>query len=408
VALRETMFWLYLAAVSRYHSYLNSAVQILAQYRGEEPFASFLKKYFSANKRYGSKDRKQVSHLCYCYFRLGKSLMELPVEERILVALFLCTTEEQETLKELKPEWNKYVTVSLEEKWSMFDDQYALPGVFPWKKELSESIDHRQMERSFFIQPDLFLRLRPGKEASVKKKLQEAAIPFTVVADNCIALANASKIDEVIQLNKEAVIQDYNSQRVGELMRLTGTVRRVWDCCAASGGKSIMAYDLLPGIELTVSDVRASILANLKKRFDEAGIKKYKSLVLDLAKENVQYSTLNPDSYREQFSLVIADVPCTGSGTWSRTPEQLFYFDEKKIEEYVALQRKIVRNVIPHIEKGGYLLYITCSVFKKENEEAIAFVEQQFQLEIKRMEIFEGYDKKADTLFAALLRVEKK
>ncbi len=81
----------FLCLVSRYHSYLNSATAILKQYGGDEPFASFLRKHFAANKKYGSKDRKQISHLCYCFFRLGKMAMDLPTSERILLGLFLCS-----------------------------------------------------------------------------------------------------------------------------------------------------------------------------------------------------------------------------------------------------------------------------------------------------------------------------
>jgi 16S rRNA (cytosine967-C5)-methyltransferase len=55
-------------------AYLNTAQEILRGYMGEEPFSSFLKKYFTINKRFGSRDRKHITHLCYCFFRLGKSL----------------------------------------------------------------------------------------------------------------------------------------------------------------------------------------------------------------------------------------------------------------------------------------------------------------------------------------------
>ena len=80
-------------------------------------------------------------------------------------------------------------------------------------------------------------------------------------------------------------MQDFSSQGVGGLLLpVARGPLYVWDCCAASGGKSIMLYDLDPAIRLTVSDIRESILINLRKRFNEAGIKKYQSFVIYLTK----------------------------------------------------------------------------------------------------------------------------
>jgi 16S rRNA (cytosine967-C5)-methyltransferase len=384
--------------MSHYYSYLNSATAILKQYNGSEPFASFIKKYFTQHKKFGSKDRKQVSHLCYCYFRLGKALQKVPVEERILIALFFCSRQSNDILQALKPGWNEYVALNFTEKQKLIGHSFSINDIFTGTDELSDALDKEAFILSHFEQPDLFLRLRPGKEKKVIQKLTDGGIAFEIISDSCIALPNAAKIDELIQLNKEAVVQDYSSQRVGELLQLT--VERhpltVWDCCAASGGKSIMAKDMLGDIDLMVSDVRESILINLQKRFAAAGIKNYESFVVDLSK------TLNITL--PSFNLIIADVPCTGSGTWSRTPEQLYYFDTTKIDEYAALQRKIAGNAIPQLESGGYLLYITCSVYKKENEEAVEFIKTKFNLEIVQFDLLKGYDKKADTLFAALLQ----
>ena len=389
-------------SVSRYHSYLNSASTILSAYTGEEPFTSFSKKYFSQHKKFGSKDRKQVSHLCYCYFRLGKALADGPVDERVLTALFLCSHHPAEMLNELKPEWNEKIKLPFDEKMSLIKHNFSIQEVFPWHNELSDTLDKEAFILSLFEQPDLFLRLRPGKEKIVKQKLQKAGIQFQTISDSCIELSNSSKLDELIVLDKEAVVQDYSSQRVGEFIipvrqeRSDSESLRVWDCCAASGGKSIMAKDILGDIDLMVSDIRESILHNLENRFQQAGIKNYESFVADLSKPlNISLST---------FNLIIADVPCTGSGTWGRTPEQLYYFDGNKIDDYAALQRKIVATAITQLEPGGYLLYITCSVFKKENEEAVEFIEEKFSLELVKMELLKGYDKKADTMFAALLK----
>src|SRR6478672_7221869 len=102
----------------RYLSYLNTAARIIGIYQGNEPFALFIKDFFKADKKYGSNDRKHISHLCYCYFRLGKAALDMPVEERVLLGLFLCSHSPNEILQKLKPEWNEKVSLSLKEKFS--------------------------------------------------------------------------------------------------------------------------------------------------------------------------------------------------------------------------------------------------------------------------------------------------
>ena len=105
---------------------------------------------------------------------------------------------------------------------------------------------------------------------------------------------------------------------------------------------------------------------------------------------------------KKKFDIVICDAPCSGSGTWGRTPEQLAFFKTKKINQYSKLQKTIASNTIPYVKKGGYFVYITCSVFTKENEEVVAYITEKFKLKVKVMKIFEGYERKSDTMFAAL------
>jgi 16S rRNA (cytosine967-C5)-methyltransferase len=62
-----------------------------------------------------------------------------------------------------------------------------------------------------------------------------------------------------------------------------------------------------------------------------------------------------------------------------------------------------VGNLIPYLEKNGGLLYITCSVFRKENEEMIQLLQEEYPLELVTMKVLKGYAMKADTMFAALL-----
>lgn len=376
------------------------------------PLAVYLKSFFAANKKYGSKDRKLISHLCYCFFRTGKmfSVDKLVKDESLLIqcitaALFFCSTGSSELLLQLEPQWNELVYLPVPDKFNIVKHQSSfaflsfLSSVFPWKDELSDTIDHTIFCTSFFIQPDLFIRVRPGYKERVQHVLTTAQIPYCFVGDSCIALPNHTKVQDVFTIDKEIVIQDYSSQRIAEYMPVIAVDKKytVWDCCAASGGKSILAKDVLDNIELTVSDIRPSILANLAKRFDAAGIYHYKSLTADL-------SITQHRLFDHAFNLVICDAPCSGSGTWGRTPEQLFYFKEEQIMRYHLLQKKIVQYIMPYIKPGGFLLYITCSVFKKENEDVVAEAMASGNMHVIKSGILKGYDKKADTMFAALLQ----
>ena len=373
--------------LSIYHSHLNNAAQILQLYDGSIPFSHFVKNYFSQNKKFGSKDRKQITSLCYVFFRLGKSFPDLTIKERILVGV-------------------KNAEKQFDAQWQQLIEEYqptstAPQNIFPWKDELSRTIDTAAFEASFAIQPSLFLRIRPGFEYTVPKKLEKAGFEFSM-SENVIELPGATKIDNTLLVNTEVVVQDMSSQRMAQFFDLVkenfpdDCKISIYDCCAASGGKSILANDVLHNIALTVSDIRPSIIANLHKRFKEAGITQYHSFVADISNS---FSFKTP----QQFDLVIADVPCTGSGTWARTPEQLYFFDENKIDEYVNLQKKILQNILKTVRPKGFLFYITCSVFRRENEDQIEkILKKGFRL--VNHQIIKGYEKKADSMFGALLQ----
>jgi 16S rRNA (cytosine967-C5)-methyltransferase len=388
--------------------YLERSAQILQSYDGSMPLVHYLKNYFAQNKKHGSKDRKHISHLCYCYYRLGHANIDLSIQEKIKVGLFICQ-EEAGTWADLYDDhWLQHWDKVLANRIAFIQQQciaFKADTIFPWKDVLSAGIAMEAFSLSHLIQPDLFIRIRPKQTQVVLQKLHDEAIHFKQLTSTCIALPNSTKVDELLAINKQVVVQDYSSQRIATFLEAvksnakhqTANIK-VWDCCAASGGKSILAKDVLGNVQLTVSDVRASMIANLKERLFTAGINLQQTLVMNLE------ANMIPTYLHKQFDLIIADVPCTGSGTWSRTPEQLSFFKPNDIQTFASTQKKIASNIIPAIKPHGYLLYITCSVFKEENEAVVEYLQQTHQLEIINMEVLKGYHEKADSMFGALLK----
>ena len=375
-------------------SHLKTAVRILELYKGGQPFSLFLREFFKADKKYGSRDRKQITRLCFAYFRIGGMARGLAVDERILLGVFLCGSTDDEFQPELKPAWAGHFGDSPEDKCRLAD--VTLENHFPLAASVSQAIDMVAFSSSHFIQPDLFIRIRPGKVEKVHSQLARAGIGYREISPSTLAFPNSTKLDGVIEADSDAVIQDLNSQRVATLFPPSREkVVKIWDCCAASGGKSIMAVDYLGKTDLTVSDIRQNILVNLQQRFERAGIKNYRSLVTDLSTGIATAKGLR------DFDLIIADVPCSGSGTWGRTPEHLVYFTAEKLEYYTTLQRKIIDNSLASLARGGHYVYITCSVYRNENEDAVDYLILK-GLRLLQSGYLKGYGEKADTLFAAL------
>jgi 16S rRNA (cytosine967-C5)-methyltransferase len=378
---------------------LKTFLRILDEYPADTPLSKFLPGFYRQNKQMGSTDRKVASRLIYNYFRLGNALTELPAEDRLIVAEFLCNTQVNSFLQHFKPEWAACVGFSIDEKLTQVKAVYKdfkLDDVFPWISQVSAGIDKDAFLRSFFIQPDLFIHVHNGYDHLVKAELNKAEIAFKDEGNGCFSLPNGTRLEAIFPTQHWFEVQDYSSQQTANYFR-PNKWDQWWDACAASGGKSLLLHELEPDIKLVVSDIRESILANLDERFQQAGLRKYQKKLLDL--------TQNPDQEMHDYAFdgIILDAPCSGSGTWGRTPEMIAQFHPSKIEFFQRLQKAIVSNVTKFLKPGKPLIYITCSAFKNENEEVVEFLVKDLGLKLEEQMILPGYENKADTMFVARL-----
>jgi len=371
--------------------------RILDEFPADTPLSKFLPGFYRQNKQMGSTDRRVAGRLIYNYFRLGRALPNLPADERLMVAEFLCNTQSNSFLQHFKPDWAACVGFSIDEKINLVKATYPdfkLEDVFPWVPQLSAGIDKDAFLKSFFIQPDLFIRVNKGFETQVKAELTKASVTFKDEGNGCLSLPNGTRLETIFPKQHWFEVQDLSSQQTANYFK-PEKWDNWWDACAASGGKSLLLHSLQPDIKLVVSDIRESILSNLDERFQQAGLRKYQKKVMDLTENNEQLL------YNYEFDGIILDAPCSGSGTWGRTPEMISQFEIHKTDFFKRLQQAIVRNVAKHLKPGKPLIYITCSAFKAENEDAVNFITKELGLKLEEMKVLTGYENKADTMFVA-------
>ena len=81
--------------------------------------------------------------------------------------------------------------------------------------------------------------------------------------------------------------------------------------------------------------------------------------------------TLEPDS---KPAFIVLDAPCSCSGTWNRKPESKWRLTWPKLDGFALTQKRLLERALTLCDSGSFVLYITCSLFKQENENVIAEV----------------------------------
>ncbi|MCV2881244.1 RsmB/NOP family class I SAM-dependent RNA methyltransferase [Actibacterium sp. XHP0104] len=182
-------------------------------------------------------------------------------------------------------------------------------------------------------------------------------------------------------------LQDAASQAITDMLPLVDDMR-VLDLCAGGGGKTLAMAGRAQA-RFFAHDVAPQRMRDLPERATRAGVK----VTLLQADE--------PESSRA-FNLVLADVPCSGSGAWRRSPEGKWRFDRAALERLVQTQARILDRAAALVAPGGHLAYATCSLLRAENADQIAAFQARaaFRLvETRRLTPLDG----ADGFFVAIL-----
>ena len=139
--------------------------------------------------------------------------------------------------------------------------------------------------------------------------------------------------------------------------------QRVLDCCAAPGGKSFAAAIAMENRgELISCDIHPHKIKLLEAGRDRLG--------LGMIKPTLQSAAQMREDWREAFDMVLTDVPCSGLGIIRKKPD-IRYKDPEPLKGLPKVQRGILDNCARYVRPGGVLLYSTCTLLKRENDEVV-------------------------------------
>jgi len=169
-------------------------------------------------------------------------------------------------------------------------------------------------------------------------------------------------------------VQDEGSQLIGCLV---GRGERILDCCAAPGSKTAVLASRNPGATVIAADIhphRARILRELTRS----------------PNVHVVAADARQLPFTLSFDRILADVPCSGTGTLGRNPEIKWRLQINDLIDLQARQIAILRSALAQLPPGGRLVYSTCSMESEENEtvvEAVLDDSSDFKIIASRQEL---------------------
>ena len=211
------------------------------------------------------------------------------------------------------------------------------------------------------------LRVTPGKLTELSQLLDAREIRYTpsgisgaLRLEGSILPANVPGFSEGL-----CTVQGEGSILAASIVGKFYSGGLVLDMCSGRGVKAGQVLQECPGSHAECWEISEGRSKSAGRELERLGVSERSTLKVGNA------LSLEPDGVP---GFVVLDAPCSGSGTWNRKPESKWRLDWKKLDALVMTQKKLLERAVKLCVPGGYVLYITCSLLKQENENVIAEV----------------------------------
>lgn len=231
-----------------------------------------------------------------------------------------------------------------------------------WPEEWREIVSANNQQAPLWLR----INRRKADEQELRKLLHEAGFelndhPYAVDA---ISITPAAPVSKIPGFEKGWLsVQDPAAQLARYLLD-PQKGERVLDACAAPGGKTAHLLETCPDIELTVLDRQPQRVEQIRENLQRLGLE---------ADIRVADATATGTWWNgEKFHRILLDAPCSATGVIRRHPEIKWLRSSDQVDTVVQAQADLLETLWPLLATGGMLVYATCSILKRENDQQIS------------------------------------
>ena len=232
----------------------------------------------------------------------------------------------------------------------------------------------------------------------------------SILYDRYIQVPADAKLKTILESEAfakgEFSMQNPSAYEVVKLLDLKPGLK-VWDACAAPGGKAALMAEMDSSLEILASDVSESRVLKMRDVVDRLDLTNVRVECRDVLALDPSTSlrSAQDDTRSSKFDRILLDVPCSNMGVIARRPESVYRMTPESIKELAELQYKILQAASARLAPGGILVYATCSPDPEETTKIVnKFVKENPEFE-KGESVFPGTeDLRFDGFFAQALR----
>lgn len=264
--------------------------------------------------------------------------------------------------------------------------QYSMPEwiTIQWMKRFGKE-KTEQIYQTFQKEKPITIRINESKitkeELLVQLQKEGVQVVQKCLLEEALSISGFDMLERLESFRAGYYqVQDESSMCVGRIADIKAG-DFILDICAAPGGKSLHAAELLCQAERKLEEKEKKPIK--KGRVIARDISEKKVKLIEENKKRIGYRNLitqvsdalilRPEDI-EMADIVIADLPCSGLGIIGRKPDIRYKVTRQQQKELAELQRKILQIAVQYVKKNGVLIYSTCTICPEENEQNFEYL----------------------------------